>query len=44
MIYTAVITQIFDPIARLVIPIWIYTKEVKAEMETNPVTLEIKII
>ena len=40
----AVITQIFDPIARLVIPIWIYTKEVKAEMETNPVTLEIKII
>ena len=32
----AVITQIFNPIAELVIPIGISTKEAKAEMETHP--------
>ena len=39
----AVITQIFNPIAELVIPTGISTKEAKAEMETHPVTAEIKI-
>ena len=39
----AVITQIFNPIAELLIPIGIPTKEAKAEMETHPVTVEIKI-
>ena len=38
-----VITQIFNPITELVIPIGIPTKEAKAEMETHPVTLEIKM-
>ena len=36
----AVITQIFNPIAELVIPIGIPTKEAKTEMETLPVTVE----
>ena len=40
---TAVIAQIFDPIAELVIPIGILTKEAKAEMETHPVIVEAKI-
>ena len=39
----AVITQILNPIAELVIFIRIPTKEAKAEMETHPVTVEIKI-
>ena len=39
----AVITQIFNPIAELVIPIGIPTEEAKTEMETHPVTVEIKI-
>ena len=39
----AVITQIFNPGAELVIPIGIPTKEVKAEIETHTVTMEIKI-
>ena len=39
----AVITQIFDPIAELVNPIGIPTKEAKAEMETHPVTVETNI-
>ena len=39
---SAVITQIFNPIAELVIPIGIWTKEAKAEMETHPVIVEIK--
>ena len=39
----AVVTQIFNPIAELVIPIGIPTKEVKTEMETHPVTAEISI-
>ena len=38
-----VITQIFNPIAKLVIPIKIPTKEAKAELETHPVTVEINI-
>ena len=37
------IRQIFNPIAELVTPIGIPTKEVKAEMETHPLTGEIKI-
>ena len=39
----AVVTQIFNPIAELVIPIGIPTKEAKAEMETHPVIVEITI-
>ena len=39
----AVITQIFNPIAELVITIGIPTKEGKAEMETHPVTAETEI-
>ena len=39
----AVVTQIFNPIAELVIPIGIPTKEVKTEMETHAVTAEISI-
>ena len=39
----AVITQIFNPIAKIVIPIGIATKEAKAKMETHLVTAEIKI-
>ena len=39
----AVITQIFHPIAELVIPIGIPTKEGKEEMETHPVIVEITI-
>ena len=36
----AVITQTFNPIAGLVIPIGIPTKEGKAEMETHPVNVD----
>ena len=39
----AVITQIFNPIVELAIPIGIPTKEAKAEMETHPVIVEPKI-
>ena len=39
----AVIKQIFNPTAELVIPIGIPIKEVKAEMEVLPVAIEIKI-
>ena len=39
----AVITQIFNPIAVLVIPIRITTKEAKAEMKTHPVTVKMSI-
>ena len=38
-----IITQIFNPIAELVIPLGIRTKEEIAEMETHPVVVEIKI-
>ena len=37
----AVITQIFNPIAELAIPIGIPTKEAKAEIETHPVISEV---
>ena len=40
LLIAAVITQIFNSIAELVIPMGIPTKEVKAEMETHPVTVE----
>ena len=40
---TAVIAQTFDPVAELVIPIKILTKEAKAEMKTHPVISEAKI-
>ena len=40
----AVIAQIFNQIAKLVIPIGITTKEAKSEMETHPVIVEITII
>ena len=39
----AVIAQIFNPIAELVIPTGIPTKEEKADMETHPVIVELKI-
>ena len=39
---SAVITQIFNPIVELAIPIGIPTKETKAEMETHPVIVKIK--
>ena len=39
----AVITQIFNPIAILVIYIGITAKEAKAVMKTHPVTVEINI-
>ena len=37
------IAKIFNPIAELVIPIGITTKEAKDEMETDPVIIEAKI-
>ena len=39
---TAVIAQIYNPIAELVIPIGIWSKESKAETEIYPVTTEAK--
>ena len=36
----AVIAQIFNPIAELVIPIEIPTKEAKADMEIHPVIVD----
>ena len=39
----AVAAKIFSPIAELVIPTGIPTKEQKSEMETHPVILEDKI-
>ena len=39
----AVITQNFNPIAELVIPIGIPTKEANSETETHSVTVEINI-
>ena len=38
-----VITQIFNPVAQLVIPMGIPTKESKAKMEIHPVNVEAKI-
>ena len=40
---SVVITQIFNPIVKLGIPIHIATKEAKAEIETHPVIVEIAI-
>ena len=37
------ITQIFNPIVEFAIPIGIPNKNAKAEMETHPVIVEIKI-
>ena len=42
-LYPAVIAQIFNPIAELVIPLGIPNKETKAEIEIHPVTAEAKI-
>ena len=39
----AAVTQIFNPTAELVILRGIPTKEAKSEMETHPVSVEIKI-
>ena len=39
----AVIEQIFNPMAEIVIPIATPTKEAKAEIETHPVITEAKI-
>ena len=39
----AVITQNFNPIAELIIPIGISTEEAKATLETHTVTVEINI-
>ena len=36
-------TQIFNPVVELVIPIGISNKEAKAEMERHPVIVEIAI-
>ena len=43
LLIPAVITQIFNPIAELVIHIEIPTKEAKKEIETNPVIVEMTI-
>ena len=40
---SAVIAQIFGPIAELVVPIGIPIKDTKAEMETHTVIVEAKI-
>ena len=40
----AVIAQIFNPIAELVIPIGIPSKEAKVEIEIYPVIVEVKIM
>ena len=39
----AVIAQIFDPIAEIVIPLGITSKELKSEIEIHPITAEAKI-
>ena len=39
----AVIRQIFNPTAELIMPTVIPTKEAKAEMEAHPVTVKTKI-
>ena len=40
----AVIAQIFNPIAELVVPIGIPSKEAKVEIEIHPVIVEVKIM
>ena len=44
LLIPAVIAQVFNPIAELIIPIGIPTKEAKAELEPHPVIVEAKII
>ena len=39
----AVITQTFNPVAKLVIPLGMPNKEAKSEMETSPLTIDIKL-
>ena len=39
----AVIVQIFNPLAELIIPIGIPSKEAKAETEIHPITAKSKI-
>ena len=39
----AIITKVFNPIAELIIPIRIPTKETKAEMVMHPVTVELGV-
>ena len=39
----AVVAQIFNPIAEIIIPIGIPTKEAKSEIEIHPVIVEAKI-
>ena len=39
----AVIAQIFNPVAELIISVWILSKEAKAEIEIHPVLAEAKI-
>ena len=43
LIIPALIVQIFNPIAELLIPIGISIKEAKAEKETHPIIVEAKI-
>ena len=43
LLIPAVITQIFNPTAKLAIPTRIATNEANGEMETQPVTIEVKI-
>ena len=43
VLITAVIHQIFNPIAKFAIPVGIPTNEAKVEIETNLVTTETKI-
>ena len=43
LLIPAVISQIFNPVAELVIPIGILTKEAKTEMEMHPLIVEIKM-
>ena len=42
LILPAVIAQVFNPIAELIIPVGISTKETKQEIEINPVAAEAK--
>ena len=43
LLIPAAITQIFNPISELVIPIGVLTKEAKAKREVRSVTVEINI-
>ena len=43
VLFPAVVAKIFNSTAELVIPIRMSTKEAKKEIETHPVTAEVKI-